>query len=135
MAPTADDAALTQEIERVADRVRVLGPRMAARLSARPGAPAGRLGSTGGQGISVAGPGISVAEQASRTLDQIRGVLQVLADLAADAEGRPRRPVPALAPHGLGDQVLVLGHDLLAVASPDARAAGLSALIELRRAL
>jgi hypothetical protein len=128
MGATADDAALAKEIERVADRVRVLGPRMAARLSARPGRTAGEPGSTGDQGVSV-------VEQAIRTLDQIRGVLQVLADLAADAEGRPRRPVPALAPHGLGDQVLVLGHDLLAVASPDARVAGLSALTELRRTL
>jgi hypothetical protein len=69
------------------------------------------------------------------TLRRIRETLQVLADLAADAEGRPRRRVPLLAPHGLADQVLVLGHDLLSGAGPEARAAGSAALTGLRRSL
>lgn len=89
-----------REVERVADRLQVVGPRLPL-----------------------------------ATQESVRGVLQLLADLASDAEHQDRRPVPVLAPHGLGDQVLVLGHDLLAVADPDAREAGLAALVELRRAL
>jgi hypothetical protein len=140
LSAAAGDADLAREIERVADRLRVLGPRFAARLPARTPAtgPADHDpgdGSRVGSGKPGTGPGESFETQTIRTLEQIRGVLQVLADLAADAEGRPRRPVPALAPHGLGDQVLVLGHDLLAVPDPDARVAGLGALTDLRRSL
>lgn len=35
-------------------------------------------------------------------------MLQRLADLGADAAGRPRTPVPSLGPHALGDQLEVL---------------------------
>jgi hypothetical protein len=105
MAEVAAGGELGREIERVADRLRVLGPRLA------------------GSGT------------ATSTLDRIRQTLQTLADLAAEAEGRPRRPVPALAPHGLGDQVLVLGHDLLELDDANARTSGLAALTALRRAL
>jgi hypothetical protein len=69
--------------ERVADRLRVVGPRMAARSSA----------------------------EAAALLDDVRSVLQQLADLAADAENIRQRPVPQLAAHGLADQTLVLAHD------------------------
>jgi hypothetical protein len=122
---TAGAADLAREIERVADRLRVLGPRLAARASARSraGAPAADSGQD------------SVAAQDARTLEQIRDTLQVLADLAADAEGRPHRPVPELAPHGLADQVLVLGHDLLAAPDSGRQASGLAVLADLRRAL
>lgn len=85
-------------LERVADRLRVVGPRLA-----------GREG-----------------EEAASRLRQIRAGLQRLADLAADAEGEPRRPVPVLAAHALGDQMLVLGYEALGssiaerdVAGPD----------------
>lgn len=44
-------------------------------------------------------------------------VAQVLADLAADLEGQPRRAVPRLADAAVGDQVAVCGHDLLAAAA------------------
>lgn len=126
----AGSADLVREIERVADRLRVLGPRLAARAAARSGPAAGEAGApTSGTGQE------SVAAQELRTLQRIHEVLQALADLAADAEGRVRRPVPGLAPHGLGDQVLVLGHDLLAVADPGAQARGLAALTGLRREL
>ena len=80
---------LERDAERAADRLRVVGPRMAART----------------------GP------QAQALLDAVRADLQRLADLAADAEGRPRRAVPVLAAHALADQVLVLAHDV-AVAAP-----------------
>jgi hypothetical protein len=81
---------VTRELGRVADRLRVVGPRLAARASHDEASAAG--------------------------IDRARDVLQQLADLAADGESRPRREVPHLAPHALGDQALVLGHDLLRVA-------------------
>ena len=46
-------------------------------------------------------------------------MLQLLADLAADAEGRPRRPVPVESPVVIPDQLRVLADDLLA-AGPSA---------------
>jgi hypothetical protein len=135
--PTAsDDVDLAREIERVADRLRVLGPRLAARLADR------RMAREPVAVEPVAAEPGDLAEatelvdaRAIATIEQVRDVLQRLADLAADAEDRRRRPVPALAPHGLADQVLVLGHDLIAVADPAARTAGLTALGELRHAL
>jgi hypothetical protein len=74
---------LAREAGRVADRLRVLGPRWAAR---------------------------NVAADAA-AMTAVRDTLQALADLAADAAGAPRRTVPALAPHALADQVLVLAHE------------------------
>jgi hypothetical protein len=76
-----------RRLERLADRLRVVGPRLAARQD-----PAAR-----------------------DLLVAIRGGLQRLADLAADADGEPRRVVPELAGHALADQALVLGHELLGV--------------------
>ena len=81
---------VTRELGRVADRLRVVGPRLAARAAA--------------DGTAAAG------------IDRARDVVQRLADLAADGESRPRRAVPRLAPHALGDQALVLGHDVLRAA-------------------
>lgn len=119
----AGAAELVREIERVADRLRVLGPRLGARAASRPPA-------------TPAPPAAPTLAEADRlTLQRIRETLRVLADLAADVEGGPRRPVPELAPHGLGDQVLVLGHDLLDGGDPQAMASGLAALMELRRVL
>lgn len=43
-----------------------------------------------------------------------RGAIQRLADLAADAEGEPRRTVPALHPTALADQLDVLRKDAVA---------------------
>jgi hypothetical protein len=83
LSPTHDDA--VRQLERLADRLRVVGPRLAARE----------------------GP------QAQVQLAAIRTGLQQLADLAADADGHPRRAVPELAAFALADQLLVLGHDLL----------------------
>jgi hypothetical protein len=72
-------------LDRLADRLRVVGPRLTARTGA----------------------------EAVATLEQIRAGLQQLADLAADADGEPRRTVPELTGYGLADQALVLGNDLL----------------------
>jgi hypothetical protein len=46
--------------------------------------------------------------------DSAHALAQVLADLAADLEGRARREVPRLHDLASGDQVAVLAHDLLA---------------------
>jgi len=101
-----------RRLERVADRLRVVGPRLAGR-----------------EGPAAEG-----------LLAQIRGCLQRLADLAATADGEPPRSVPVLAPHALGDQVLVLGHDLFGSSllgaarerrSDQVRAAALQALNEV----
>ncbi|MEJ5866603.1 hypothetical protein WDV85_02470 [Pseudokineococcus sp. 5B2Z-1] len=76
---------------------------------------------------------------AARPVDVVRPVLQHLADAGADLEGEPRRPVPELGVHALGDQLAVLAGDVLAAA--DARGDDVAVvdlhdrLVALRRAL
>ncbi len=89
-----------REVERVADRLRILGSRV---------------------------------DDARLAL--VAALLQRLADLAADADHRPRRPVPLLGRHAWGDQVLVLGHDVIATADESALEAAESLLVEVRHAL
>ena len=60
---------------------------------------------------------------------------QRLADLAADAAGRQRRPVPELAAHGAADQLAVMAHDVLDEGGEQAVAEAAAALTALRRAL
>ena len=60
---------------------------------------------------------------------------QALADLAADAAGRDRRPVPVLATHGVADQVAVTASDVLAEADQARQRQALDVLVALRRAL
>jgi hypothetical protein len=94
LSPTREEA--LRHLERLADRLRVVAPRLAAREG----------------------------DEAKETLRKVQAGLQELADLAADADGRPRRPIPGLAAHALGDQALVLGYDLLGppdLAVPDPR--------------
>jgi hypothetical protein len=74
---------LARETERVADRLRVLGPRWAAREYAPD----------------------------SEAVAAVRTALQALADVTAEADGDPRRAVPELALHALADQVSVLAHE------------------------
>ena len=74
-------------------------------------------------------------EQGSTPADRAHLVAQRLADLAADAAGRDRRPVPRLADHAAGDQVAVLGADVLAEGDAAAHAAALAELTALRRSL
>ena len=50
--------------------------------------------------------------------DRAYALVQLLADLAADAESRPRRPVPRESDLLLPDQLRVLADDLLAAAPP-----------------
>ncbi|MEJ2579104.1 MAG: hypothetical protein P8Z68_08410 [Kineosporiaceae bacterium] len=95
---------LQRELDRVADRLRVLGPRLAGR-----GDDAG--------------------------LATVRRTLQELADLGAAAEDRVRRDVPVLGAHALADQVLVLGHDVLAAGSVESVSRAHDLLVALRRSL
>lgn len=78
---------LVREAERVADRLRVLLPRLLARQDATPG---------------------------RELLDATAATLQALADAAARAQGQPRRAVPRIGAHAVPDQVLVLARDLVA---------------------
>ena len=62
-------------------------------------------------------------------------VVQRLADVAADAEGRPRRPVPLLADVNLADQLTVMVDDILRTGEPAALRAAATELAALRAAL
>ena len=83
---TTDPYEVMRAAERLADRLRMLGPRWAARDNPGDAAPAAA----------------------------VRDVLQRLADLAARAEGEPTRPVPDIGLHALADQLLVLARDATA---------------------
>ena len=68
--------------------------------------------------------------------DAVFALLQRLADQAADAEQRPRRPVPRLADLVLPDQLRVMADDL-AAAKPPAGVLAVAAadVTEVRRTL
>ncbi len=93
--------------ERLADRLRMLGPRWAARSHAADAQP----------------------------VAAVREALQQLADLGARAEGEPRRPVPDIGLHALADQLLVLTRDVAAKGDAATVSAAARALDELRAAL
>ncbi len=79
---------------------------------------------------SASGPGTRA--------DRFHGLVQELADQAADGEGQPRRTVPRLSPDtALPDQLKVIVADLLAVSAGDAEAMATAAgrLAATRRAL
>lgn len=105
---TPDDAhaRLKAELARVADRLTSLGP-------ARLGRPA----------------------DAGSPADRAHATSQRLADLAAACAGRAVRPVPRLASHAAGDQLVVLGSDVLAEGDEGAVAAAADLLTALRRSL
>jgi hypothetical protein len=69
--------------------------------------------------------------------DLMHGLVQRLADRAADREGQPRRAVPRLdSDLALPDQLRVVAADLVATAPPpDIRAAAAAAVDETRQAL
>jgi hypothetical protein len=67
--------------------------------------------------------------------DRAHALLQLLADLAADAEGRPRRPVPREHPMVLPDQIRVMADDLLAAAPEPVLSTAATAVDELRATL
>ncbi|MBM2623486.1 hypothetical protein JIG36_49130 [Actinoplanes sp. LDG1-06] len=68
--------------------------------------------------------------------DRTYALVQLLADLGADAEGRPRRPVPREHDMILPDQVRVLADDLLAAEVPaEVMAEAAAAVDDLRAAI
>ncbi|MDP9816050.1 hypothetical protein [Spirilliplanes yamanashiensis] len=68
--------------------------------------------------------------------ERVFGLVQRLADRAADAEGEPRREVPRLGPQNLADQVRVMAADLvLAGADPAVLADAAADVLETRRLL
>jgi hypothetical protein len=102
-----DATAVVRSAERLADRLRLLGPRWAARNRADDAAPAAA----------------------------VRAGLQRLADVTARAEGRPIRPVPDLGLHALADQLLVLARDVAATGEPGALAEADAVLANVRTAV
>jgi hypothetical protein len=107
VSPDDPRATLDRELRRVTDRLRALGP--------------ARLDRAGDDGRSPATSGHETA--------------QALADLAADAAGRRRLPVPVLPAHAVADQVAVTALDLVAEGDDDAVRAGVEHLVALRRSL
>jgi len=67
---------------------------------------------------------------------RVYALVQLLADLAADAERRPHRPVPREHDMLLPDQLRVMADDLLAASPPaETLAAATTAVDETRHAL
>ena len=93
--------------ERLADRLRVLGPRWAARDN----------------------------PEDAGSCAAVRAALQRLADLAARAEGEPSRPVPDIGLHALADQLLVLARDAAAAGDAEILDEAARAVDQLRLAL
>ncbi|WP_460461353.1 hypothetical protein [Angustibacter peucedani] len=95
--------------------------------------------------------GADLAREAARVVDRLRSTAldrldgeleqrvhetsQALADLAAGAAGRGRRPVPVLASHGVADQLAVCAHDVQVEGDEVARREALALLVTLRRTL
>ncbi len=96
------------ELDRVLTRLATLGP---ARLSRATTPGPGPVGGPG-PAPDAAGP------QPVSPADLVRPLLQHLADLAADAQGRRRRAVPVLADRAVADQLAVLASDVLGLAEP-----------------
>lgn len=65
--------------------------------------------------------------------DVVFALVTELADLAADTEGRPRRPVPRLADTALVDQLVVMVRDVALTGSASAGRAALDALDRARQ--
>ena len=107
MIPVSDPYEVMRAAERLADRLRMLGPRWAARSNPADAAPAGA----------------------------VRAALQRLADVAARAEGQPARPVPDVGLHALADQLLVLARDATATGDTAALDEAARTVDQLRTAL
>jgi len=72
---------------------------------------------------------------AQRRADRVYALVQRLADLAADAEGRPRRPVPREHDLTLPDQIRVMADDLLATGRGETLAEATAAVDAVRKGL
>ncbi len=67
--------------------------------------------------------------------DAVYALVQHLADLSADAEGRPRRTVPRAGDLILADQLRVMADDLLAVGPAESLRTATTAVDAVRREL
>lgn len=77
---------------------------------------------------------------AGEPAQSVRDLAQRLADARAELTGEPRRAVPRLADHAVGDQITVIGRELVdAVATAGSPSAWLDALlrdvVSVRRSL
>lgn len=89
-------------------RLATLGPaRLSRGATPGPGPVGGQRSAPGGSEPAPVSPA-----------DLVRPLLQHLADLAADAQGRRRRAVPVLADRAVGDQLAVLAAEVLDPAEP-----------------
>ncbi len=102
-----DAAAVVRSAERLADRLRLLGPRWAARDRPDDAVPAAA----------------------------VRNALQRLADAAARADGRQLRAVPDLGLQALADQLLVLARDAAGTGEPATLVEAEAVLAGLRASL
>jgi len=102
-----DVTGVVRSAERLADRLRLLGPRWAARNRSADAAPAAA----------------------------VRAALQGLEDSTARAEGRPAHQVPDLGLHALPDQLIVLARDAAGTGGPATLAEADAILAGLRAAL
>jgi hypothetical protein len=101
-------------------------PDPAGPATSEPADPAGPAGS--GQ-ARTAGAGVPTRADVAAV------VVQRLADVGADAEGEPRRPVPRLADGNLADQLTVMIDDIVRTGDPAALRAAAAELATLRAAL
>jgi hypothetical protein len=95
---------------------------------------------TGGAALvthGVAGPAVPVIGGVAARSDLVHGLVQRMADLAADAEGEPRRTVPRLdSDLILPDQLRVIAADLLAAGpAEDVLAVAAAEVTAARKAL
>jgi hypothetical protein len=67
--------------------------------------------------------------------DRVYALAQHLADLTADAEARPHRPLPREHDLVLPDQIRVLADDLMATDNPDKLAEATAAIDAVRKQL
>ncbi|MFJ6195237.1 hypothetical protein [Micromonospora sp. NPDC092111] len=68
--------------------------------------------------------------------DLVHKLVQEIADLAADAEGQPRRDVPrSVNPLALPDQLRVVAADLVAAGPPEPVLAGAAATVAATRSV
>jgi hypothetical protein len=102
-------------------------------VPAEPAARAAGPGAARGAAGPAAGSGAGAARRTRA--DVTAAAVQRIADLGADAEARPRRPVPRLADTVLTDQLAVVADDVLRTGDPAAAATLAAELTALRAAL
>jgi hypothetical protein len=101
------------------------------RWSATPGPAVSSPAGPAPSGPETGDPGPAGGSRA----DLVHALVQRLADLAADAEGRPRRPVPRIGDRVVPDQLRVMRDDLVTTATEDILKVATDDVDAVRRAL